>query len=118
MPNELVMDKPLHADLARGRWHTLPLAEQLGNIGSEISRANRWREKDEERFRGAVNRAFELFDLTLQDPRWRRAGRLQEIARAEEVFADALTGGTEYKSSLDDLLCYLDHFALLSRRSV
>jgi hypothetical protein len=31
-----------HRDLAAGRWWQLSLAEQLGNIGSEVSRAVRW----------------------------------------------------------------------------
>ena len=29
---------PLHRDLAAGRWHTLPLVEQMANVGSEVSR--------------------------------------------------------------------------------
>ena len=31
-----------HKDLA-GRWAQMSLAEQMLNIGSEVSRANRWR---------------------------------------------------------------------------
>ncbi len=30
-----------HRDLAAGRWWELSLAEQLGNVGSEVSRAAR-----------------------------------------------------------------------------
>lgn len=106
----------LHQVLAGGGWQKLPLAEQMGNIGSEVSRAGNWQEKDEKIFRSAVDRALELFDLTLEDPRWR--GRLREIARAREVFADAVTGGKEYKSSLRDLLPYFDEFALMARKNV
>lgn len=32
-----------HKNLAAGRWATMSLADQMLNIGSEISRANRWR---------------------------------------------------------------------------
>lgn len=103
-----------HKTLAAGRWQTFSLAEQLGNIGSEVSRAKNWQGKDEKLFWSAVERASELFDLTLQDPRWR--GRLREIARAREVFADAVTGGKEYKSSLGELARYFDTFALAARR--
>ncbi|MDQ1428945.1 MAG: hypothetical protein QOK39_2421, partial [Acidimicrobiaceae bacterium] len=35
------MSEPLHTGLAAGRWHTLTIAEQMGNIGSEVSRALR-----------------------------------------------------------------------------
>jgi hypothetical protein len=35
-----------HRELAAGRWATLSLAEQLGNIGSEISQAIAWKPKN------------------------------------------------------------------------
>ncbi|MBI2626765.1 MAG: hypothetical protein HYW77_00795 [Parcubacteria group bacterium] len=104
----------LHKELAAGRWYTFTLFEQLGNIGSEVSRARRAQSKDEQRFQNAIDRALELFDLTLSDLRWR--GRLKEIGRAREVFCDAVYGGKEYGSSLSDLERYFDHFALAIRR--
>ena len=84
--------------------------EQMANIGSEVSRSLRWRGKDEKLFQGAVDRTLELFDLTLEDSRWK--GRLREIARAREVFLDAVHGGKEYKSKLEDLDRYFFQFAL------
>jgi len=39
----------------------LSLAEQMGNIGGEVSRARLAQGKDENRFWGAVARAQELF---------------------------------------------------------
>ncbi|MEK7513089.1 MAG: hypothetical protein AAB601_02720 [Patescibacteria group bacterium] len=103
----------IHKELAAGNWFVLPLAEQLGNIGSEISRARQAEGKDGERFQGARDRALDLFDLTLQDSRWK--GRRWEIARAREVFCDALYGGKLYGSSLGDLQKYFDQFALAVR---
>ena len=103
----------LHKELAAGRWHAFSLAEQLGNIGSEVGRALHWRGKDEGLFEGAAERALELLDLTIEDPRWR--GRAWEIARAREVLCDALSGGKEYKSSLEDLERYFYHFAFFAR---
>lgn len=38
-------DKIQHKELAAGRWAEMPLALQMLNIGSEISRANRWKSK-------------------------------------------------------------------------
>lgn len=108
------MLKPLHKNLFAGRWETFSLSEQMGNIGSEVSRANRWQGKDDKLFNGAVDRALELFDFTLADSRW-RGGRLREIARSREVFCDAIYGGKEYKSSLKDLDRYFTNFAVLAR---
>ena len=34
-----------HKELAAGRWAQMSLAEQMLNIGSEVSRANRWKAK-------------------------------------------------------------------------
>lgn len=98
----------LHKTLAQGRWYTLTLAEQLGNIGGEVSRTRSAMGKDPARFDRAFERALELFDLTLADSRWH--GRRREIARAREVFCDAIFGGIEYHTSLDSLVRYLDEF--------
>ncbi len=106
--------KFIHQELARGGWYKFSLPEQLANIGSEVSRARIWQGKDENICWGAVERALELVDLTLLDVRWK--GRLREIARVREVFCDAVTGGREYKSKLQDLDRYFLQFAFLSRR--
>ena len=104
----------IHEELAAGRWQELSLAEQLGNIGSEVLRASRHEGKDEKLFWGAVERALELFDLTLSDPRWR--GRFKEIGRAREVFCDAIYGGKLYRSSFQELVRYFDNFAFTARK--
>lgn len=108
------MPEFIHKELAAGRWAQFSLAEQMGNIGSEVNRAKNWQNKDDSLFWGAVERALELFDLTLDDSRW--LGRRREIARVREVFCDAVYGGELYKSSLEDLAKYFDNFALAARR--
>lgn len=107
-----LMTKFQHQSLAEGRWFTLSLAEQLGNIGSEVNRAIRARD-DKTRFDNAVIRGLELFDLTLSDRRWR--GRLKEIARAREIFCDAAWGFLEYQTTLEDLNTYFFQFAFAAR---
>lgn len=107
-----------HRDLAGGRWHNLSLAEQFGNIGSEVSRAVRWSAKNPEAARGALYRALELIDLTLDDPRHRQSvPRLREIARTREVVVDFFAGRNEYGSTSASLMKYFDQFALLARRA-
>ena len=103
-----------HKELAAGRWQSMTFAEQMGNIGSEINRAAAWQGKDEELFTGAIVRALELMDFTIQDPRWRM--RLKELARAREMICDAYTGGHGYRASLPELDRYFFSFAFLARR--
>ncbi len=107
-----------HRDIARGRWHELSLAEQLGNVGSEISRTIKWSARNPDTARAALYRALELIDLTLDDPRHRQsAPRLREIARTREVLVDFFAGSNEYRSTSASLLKYFDQFALSARRA-
>ena len=107
-----------HRELAAGRWWTLTVAEQLGNVGSEVSRAIRWTARKPELAEGALYRALELLDLTLADPRHRRMpGRLREIARAREVVADFFAGTNEYRSTAASLQKYFDAYAIAARRA-
>lgn len=104
-------DQFLHQNLARGRWFELSLVQQLGNIGSEVGRAQLSCGKDEARFWGAAARALDLFYLTLADKRL-GAWRKKEICRACETFCDAVLGGEKYKSDLESLDRYFARFAL------
>ncbi len=109
----------LHAELAAGRWHALSLAEQMANIGSEVGRTRSWQDKDPALFRGAFERALELFDLTLQDPRWpKMRGRLKEIARLRELFCEAAAGNAKYGTTLEDLDRYFLVFAVAARGKI
>src|SRR3972149_5053871 len=88
-----------HAGLARGRWRTLTLAEQLANAGADVGRAVRARQEgDQGRLDAALDRALELLDLTLADPRW-KGPRLREVARTREGVCDFLVGDNLYRST-------------------
>jgi hypothetical protein len=102
-----------HPELAAGRWGQLSLAAQLANVGAEVGRMARWQGHDDRLATAAFERALELLDLTLADPRWR--GRLREIARAREMLCDAAAGGREYGASLEDLDRYFLAFATADR---
>ena len=111
------MTKYLHRENVKDSWQKMTIAQQLGNIGSEVSRAKLSQGKDLERFQNAVGRALELFDLTLFDPRWKNfRGRLIEIGRMREVFCDAIYEGKEYGSTLASIQKYFDQFALEVRK--
>ena len=102
-----------HTGLAAGRWQTMPLVEQLGNVGSEVSRASRWQKKDPQACEKAFIRALELLNLTIQDPRWK--GRRKELTRAREFLCDAMLGGDVYGSDLAGLDRYFYHFAVAAQ---
>lgn len=107
-----------HRDLGSGRWWTLSLFDQMGNVGSEVSRAIRWTSRNPEVAQGALFRALELFDLTLADPSHRRSkSRLREIARAREVVVDFFAGSNEYGSTAASLQKYFDAYAMAARRA-
>ena len=75
-----------------------------------------WRNRDSRLMTGAFDRALELLDLTLADPRWRN--RLSEIARVRELLcAAALDDGREYRTSLEDLDRYFLAFAVAARNA-
>jgi len=101
-----------HLKLAAERWSKLSLFEQLGNIGSEVSRSIKAR-GTHARYWGAVSRALDLFYLTVADPRWK--GRRKEILRVRELFCAAALESKEYNTSLEDLDKYFYYFALLAR---
>jgi hypothetical protein len=107
-----------HRDLAAGRWWALSLAQQLGNIGSEVSRAASWATRNPQRAEAAFHRALELIDLTLDDPRHRTSvARLREIARVREVLADLFAGSNQYGSTAASLQKYFDAYAGAARRT-
>ena len=107
------MSKFHHESLAAGRWFTFTLDEQLGNVGSEVSRMIKAR-GDKERYQNAAMRCLELLDLTISDPRW-KGPRLKELCRVRGLFLDTVWGINEFKTSLEDLDKYFYHFAYASR---
>jgi hypothetical protein len=100
-----------HKQLAAGGWKKLSFEEQMANIGSEVGRAIRgFRKEDEKYFQLAFEKALELFDLTLEDDRW-RGSRRKEIVRSREVFCTLITEPDSVKD-LDKELNSLDEYFL------
>jgi hypothetical protein len=109
------LDALHHPSLAAGRWHTMPLMEQLGNAGSEVERALRAHEQGRsERFNHALARALELLDLTANDPRW-RGHRRREVLRAREQFCRVFFDETAESGLADYLRKYFLQFAVAAR---
>jgi hypothetical protein len=107
--------RPRHHSLAAGRWTSLSLVEQLANIGSEADRALSWRQKGNPVYsQRALERALELIDLTVADPRHK--GRLKEITRMREAILDYFMGENVYNSSEDLWRRYFYAFEYAARR--
>jgi hypothetical protein len=107
-----------HRDLSAGRWRTLSFVEQLANVGSEVERALNWRQKQNADYSLlALDRALELLDLTIADPRHNR--RLRELTRLRETLVDYFLGDNQYASSEQSWRAYFYAFgyaAALTRR--
>jgi hypothetical protein len=89
--------------------------EQLGNAGSEVSRALRARAGGHaDRERSALERFLDLIDLTLADPRLR--GRRKEICRVREIVCDYFVGENLYASTPESLDRYFMPYAKAARR--
>ena len=103
-----------HKQLASGRWRELTLVEQMANIGSDVERAISWKKKNNANYsRKAFERAFELLDLTIADPKNRN--RLREIARVREALADYFAFSNFYKSSDKEWSAYFFAFNMAAR---
>jgi hypothetical protein len=106
-----------HQSLASGRWRSLSLIEQLANIGSEVERALNWRRKANPTYsHRALERALELIDLTIADPRHRT--RLKEITRLREAILDYFMGENLYQSSEELWRRYFYAFGYAARSRI
>ena len=104
------MKRHIHQNLEK--WHKMSLAEQMGNIGSEVGRAMTWHKKgDNEKKEQSLERALGLIDLTIQDKRLQN--RCFELYRLKEVLKDVFLGKNNYRVSLDSLEEYFLSFALI-----
>ena len=66
------------------RWSTLPEYQQVLMICNELNRASNLR-SDPKEYKNALERALELMDFTIDDPRTRP--RMHEFLRARSVVA-------------------------------
>ena len=106
-----------HEELAQGRWFSFSLMEQLGNIGSEVSRAISWKNKGEQQqYLRAFHRALELIYLTVEDKKNRK--RLREILMIRETLCDFFIGENQFKSTDESWQKYFLYFAYAARKNV
>ena len=103
-----------HKELAAGRWNLLSFAEQMANVGSEIERTISWKRKRRSEISGrAFERALELMDLTIADPKNRT--RLKELLRVREAVADHFFFDNSYRSTPESWQRYFGSFLIAAR---
>jgi len=105
-----------YKQLAEGKWFKLTLVEQMAHIGSEVIRALDWEKRGDKNYsRMFFERALELLDLTISDPKNKH--RLKEICRLREVLCDYFAGDNEYKSTEQQWKNYFYAFNWATRKN-
>jgi len=106
-----------HKQLAQGQWQKLPLITQFANIGSEVERAIKWKNKNNPKyFMLAFERAMELIDLTASDKK--NIKRLKELMRVREMLVDYFLYDNVYHSTDAQWQKYFYYFNYSSRMTV
>ena len=101
----------------RERWARMTIHEQMGNIGSEVERAfAAKRRRSPELLEGAVYRARDLFDATVEILVRSRSHRTREVLRARDQFLTAVYNDDTPQEEMDSLARYFMFYALAARR--
>ncbi len=108
-------DTPLPSIPDAGRWESMDFMTQMANIGSEVGRTLKWKQKGNTVLaRSAFIRAIDLIDLTIKvgrnnSPASSRDAMLREVLLARDQFCE------EYLSDDVNALAqserYFSHFA-------
>jgi len=103
----------IHKGLTPERWSQFSLAEQLANVGTDVERAIRWKEKNKSDYSTqAFERALELLDFTIADPKNRRS--LRELCRVREALVDFVVYDNVYQSTSEAWQKYFYYFGYLA----
>ena len=102
-------------EIDRQRWAQLSIYEQLGNVSSEVGRAiNATRAGKEKRAQGAIDRAVDLLDATVEVLIQQKSPRVKEVLRAREEFLRLFYDGT-FDEDADNIARYFNLFAIAAR---
>ena len=78
----------LHPSLTEEKWQMLSKTKQILNIGSELTRAkNSFAKGYGPDGRSSLDRALELLDLTIGDPKWQSGARRELLCLREHLGA-------------------------------
>ncbi|MCD7818879.1 MAG: hypothetical protein LUD01_03675 [Clostridiales bacterium] len=94
---------------AEVKWWNLSIGEQIGNAGSEVSRAIRRKNKHD--MQGAQEfciHAIEMLGYTKQDPK--NVNRRGELSNAQEEILDYIFGDNLYKNDDESIMKWYNAF--------
>lgn len=77
------------------RWQTFPEHQQILMICNELNRASNL-QSDHKEYKNALERALELMDFTIDDPRTRN--KLHEFLRARRMIAQMYVNSQRYET--------------------
>lgn len=98
-----------------GRWFEYSTIKQLGNIWSEVNRMILAKEHwNQSKYIESAYRMYELFDMSIDDPKHKGSRRLREICRARELVSDYFFWNNIYNSSKWSLMKYFNEFWVLA----
>jgi len=104
-----------HSDTLLQKWSKLTLAEQLGNVGSEVSRMIKWRNCNPDIAERAFERMLDLLNATITCQIGKH--RLRELTRVRELInTDWCSNESSNYSSLDGFNQYFTQFAALANK--
>ena len=93
----------------RAKWFSMSVRDQISNIGSEVSRAIKWKNKgNEKRKVGFCLKSIEFLDLSMADPK--NAHRVGEFSFCVEELKDYFLGDNTYCTTDEKLHKYYDAF--------
>ena len=104
------MDTTLLDDVQlRKKWYEMDVREQISNIGGEVNRAiNWWNKGNIERSRNFCNKAKELLQLSIEDPK--NHHRIGEFFNCICELDDRFFGENKYNTTDEMLHKYYDAF--------
>ena len=84
-------------------WFQMPIGKQMYNIGSEVGRAIKWKNKDnEQRKLNFTIKAIELFGLTKMDTK--NSKRFEELNFYEQELLDYIVGENIYQNNDESIM--------------
>jgi hypothetical protein len=108
----------IHTGLTLERWSKFSICEQLANVGTDIARAFQGQQKNDAQYtEKALERAFELLDLTILDSK-NKGTTLKELVRVREALKDFFFYENEYettKSLWEDYFYQFNYAAAMQR---